>query len=621
MVSEPRTASAGHTNNPNSFTARLKNNWRFVALPTLGLLSFTLGLIGFSTYFSNPEVQEALGTHSKLDIIYLTWQLFTLESGYVDVRFSIPPTLEFARAFAPVVSAWAAIEMLMLFLRERWRRIRMSIQKDHVVVCGLGRKGFQVVQDCLDDDDTVIVIEQDEECHRIAMCKERGAYVIVGDATSDSILEKARARYAKEVIAFCGNDGINVSIALNIRDLMARYGHGRGEGHQTRCHVQVVDFDFCNQFRQHPIFALHDEPLVVSIFNIYENAARLLLSEHPLERVCVLKDDPRVVHLMLLGLGQMGESLLIQAAKLAHFANRKKLKVTVYDTFADDRQKSFSGRYKNIDKIMDLTFVQGDVEYDDVLEEVAANVINPDSLTSVVVSLDTDSHTLTAAIGIKRRVPETDTPIYVHLVEDSGLSVLFQRESDHDPNRMQPFGMTSTVCRRTMLDHHDIDFLAERIHQEHVAQKLREGKPAEPSTQPWDCLAYDFKDSNRQQADHIPVKLRGVGYGIRNVVDPDGPLHEFQPDEIETMAIAEHDRWNADRYLAGWEFAPPPKNEKLRTHPCLVEWEELSNDIQEYDREPVRNIPQLLRLIGKEVYELSDEARALPLKGMLLKAD
>lgn len=124
----------------------------------------------------------------------------------------------------------------------------------------------------------------------------------------------------------------------------------------------------------------------------------------------------------------------------------------------------------------------------------------------------------------------------------------------------------------------------------------------DPSLNDWDNLDEDLKDSCRQQADHIEVKLRAIG--LSSTTGKTGTeVTAFTPDEVEMLLIAimEHNRWNADRFLAGWSQAPGKKNVENKTSPWLIGWDVLPEEIREYDREAVRNIPHLVELSGRRI--------------------
>lgn len=58
------------------------------------------------------------------------------------------------------------------------------------------------------------------------------------------------------------------------------------------------------------------------------------------------------------------------------------------------------------------------------------------------------------------------------------------------------------------------------------------------------------------------------------------------------MAKMEHNRWNAERWLAGWRKGPKDPGSKL--NPNLIEWEKLDPKVQDWDRAFVRDIPKMV---------------------------
>lgn len=51
----------------------------------------------------------------------------------------------------------------------------------------------------------------------------------------------------------------------------------------------------------------------------------------------------------------------------------------------------------------------------------------------------------------------------------------------------------------------------------------------------------------------------------------------------ELMAENVHDTWAAARFAEGWTYGPE-RNDRDKTHPCLVPYEELPEEEKEYDR-------------------------------------
>ena len=144
--------------------------------------------------------------------------------------------------------------------------------------------------------------------------------------------------------------------------------------------------------------------------------------------------------------------------------------------------------------------------------------------------------------------------------------------------------------------------LAKAIHEKYLTAQANNKKSTDPSMQPWATLNEDLKESNRRQADHIPEKLRKIGYGFVPV-GRKPIIIIFSKQEIEPIAELEHERWVSDLQTNGWVLNKEKDIEKKQS-PYLVPWNELTNEIKEYDRQAVRAMPEFLAKVGFEIYRL-----------------
>lgn len=127
-------------------------------------------------------------------------------------------------------------------------------------------------------------------------------------------------------------------------------------------------------------------------------------------------------------------------------------------------------------------------------------------------------------------------------------------------------------------------------------------KNLDPAMMPWDELRNDFKHSNLNQADYAEKILRTVGWGVREDGD-EIDLPEFADDEVERMAELEHGRWIVERLKSGWTYGSKRVSGEKKS-PYLVPWTNLPEDVKDFDRIAVREIPLCLKEAGLEVYRL-----------------
>jgi len=148
----------------------------------------------------------------------------------------------------------------------------------------------------------------------------------------------------------------------------------------------------------------------------------------------------------------------------------------------------------------------------------------------------------------------------------------------------------------------DRERLARAIHESYRRNNVSEKPEDDPSMAPWERLLEDLKESNRLQADHIPVKLRAIGCGFTPATGASPILMELTDEEIEVMAMIEHDRFVSERSNRGWSLGP--RDPEKKTTPYLVAYKDLPEEIKELDRQAVRQIPRLLAIAGFEIHRL-----------------
>lgn len=196
----------------------------------------------------------------------------------------------------------------------------------------------------------------------------------------------------------------------------------------------------------------------------------------------------------------------------------------------------------------------------------------------------------------------------VIVVEGSGRAVddlLKDRNWADEPNLL-PIPADAIVlgglvgAKRPIIDKNQREDLGRAIHAAYCQTQAIERARADPSTVGWDSLAENLRESNRQQADHIEKKVAQIGCSICAAGETENPVMEFSKEEVEAMAEMEHGRWMAERLQAGWRRGTP-KDVARKTSPYLMPWWELDEDVKEWDRVTVRQIPQLLAEVGLQV--------------------
>jgi voltage-gated potassium channel len=94
---------------------------------------------------------------------------------------------------------------------------RIAAMKNHIIVCGAGRVGTNVLERLLHENQSFVVVESDQSiCEQLL---DRKVAVIHGDSTQDEVLLAAGIAKAKGVISTLSHDADNVYVTLSAKSL------------------------------------------------------------------------------------------------------------------------------------------------------------------------------------------------------------------------------------------------------------------------------------------------------------------------------------------------------------------------------------------------------------------
>jgi voltage-gated potassium channel Kch len=560
--------------------------WPFIGLCFVTALA--LGYVGFWTMFrGDPNLGPA-------DYLYYAVLLFALE--YSGGQEPVSLALHVARFMAPATAAYAAIRAVMLLFDEQLERLMLRFSSHHVVICGLGKHGLQLARDFHAADRRVVVIEPDEANPNLAFCDEHGVVSIIGDARSAETLRLANIARAARLVAVCGDDDVNLGIAVSVHQVLEDVPRRE----PLLCHLAIIDPRLCHLFKRHRIFGNGAGTATVEAFNTYENAARLLLRDHPLDRALKGPDDPRHVHLVLVGFGKMGQSIALQAAKIGHFANGTRLHVTAIDPAMDARKLAFLTQHPGFDSACDLELLGSECTDPPVLARLREITADLDAVSRFVVCLDSDAPSLVTGLELLDRVEGLPRPVFARMSGVGGLTSLLPGDGGADATDLVPFGMISQTCSRELLVVRPLDAQARAIHEDvsrATSATTSFASDVEFVHTPWEDLPESARDAHRQQADHIAVKLRAIGAEFVPSARAATYPFEFTAAEIDLLARMEHERWAAQQALAEWRVTD--HDTALFDTAChVVPWVNLGEDDQDLFREAVRCIPALVTASG-----------------------
>ncbi len=103
------------------------------------------------------------------------------------------------------------------YLQERRMEKRLAELKDHVVVCGFGKMGFQAAWELREAGVPFVIIEADSSKGRNP--RFAGELILYGNAMDELVLERAGVRRAKGLITTLTTDADNVLVTLTVKQM------------------------------------------------------------------------------------------------------------------------------------------------------------------------------------------------------------------------------------------------------------------------------------------------------------------------------------------------------------------------------------------------------------------
>lgn len=320
-----------------------------------------------------PETNKGEASTSLAGALYETFQIFAFNVDREVLEHSF--LLRIAMMSAVLLATIVASKGIAILFHSSYEALGLRFKSMHVVVCGLGKIGRQVLTDleAMRSEFQIVVIEPDPENKNIAWAREMGAVVLIGDATQGDVLELAHVERAREVFVVTGSDACNIESAIEIRDILLRKGRRGVNGRQLpklRCHVHILNQDLAGIVREKSVLLerfttkttrslpghRESELIDIEVFNALERTARRLLEDIAIKVCAGGKDSnpanshsaslaPQVLHYFLFGFGDFGQTLALRLAELSHFQSGTRSRMSILDTGIEQRAAAFVARH------------------------------------------------------------------------------------------------------------------------------------------------------------------------------------------------------------------------------------------------------------------------------------
>ncbi len=158
------------------------------------MTSITLTTVGYG------EVLDQIGTSGRLFAMVLMW------SGMGVTLYAVS-----------AITGFVVERNLTRLLKERKMEKRIAMLTKHIIVCGAGKTGLNVLKELFETKHPCVVIE--EKAERIDWIRKHyeEMYYLHGDATEEEVLKRAGIERAAGIVAVLNDDSHNLLITVQAR--------------------------------------------------------------------------------------------------------------------------------------------------------------------------------------------------------------------------------------------------------------------------------------------------------------------------------------------------------------------------------------------------------------------
>ncbi|WP_415404124.1 NAD-binding protein [Tateyamaria sp. SN3-11] len=566
---------------------RWLSNWGWYLLI---LVIWLTGVIGFQKF-------EGIGVSESL---YRSMQLFVgefHEPKNLGDEVVVNGWLHFARIAAPlatiatVVNAFSSI--IDLWFR-RFRQITRPNRRD--VVLGLGSVGHALIRHLVSEGRLVTAVDQKIDASDRALADDVGLLMIEGDLSERRVLEMAYLHKAQNVYVACGSDEANIEIgalAASVLNNSQRRISGPGtvpsDDPDTKLNVHLSSTRLVADLGD-----ARDLGFVrgkdFTPFSLKTGIARdLMVQARFVQRAEDLGQS--CVHIVLCGLGDHGEALLIECLLTAYAANLDAPHITVFDKEAEHAKQHFTAGYATlIDESLPedvrpaIRFVAKDLQTLDMENDadLKALELHETPPTAYVFACGNDLVNLSAGLRLEmamQRLRRRAVPIHIRLW-DRVIGPGDLAEEDQ-ASLLRTFGNARQTAARLLAEAPATEALARDLHNTYLAPRC-EGESVTAAqarmNKDWAELPEHVRRSNFRVARQAATKLmalglqwRGMDSGIlprlseqtraeiaaaKTALDWSAQSSTGLEARLFASARAEHARWMIDRAIEGFRQGP-----------------------------------------------------------------
>ena len=545
------------------------------------LLVFLLGIEGFREYYAWHKVELGLA-----DLVYKSFNLFIVQFN-ID-HGPLPLSLEWARFLALIAFGYALIKALLSLLGNSLQRMRIQWQQGHAIVCSLSADNLDVILDLRANGVKVVVIEADANSPQAGRAVAAGALLLVGNPADEENLLRANLKQAKYLLAMTPRDHDNIEIAY--------FSFDQRQQNSVLPPLQMVmhleDSELMSVLSERPAFQKEHLRFRGRIVNRDRLNVRGLLNEFGPDRyldTATLSSDN--LAFVIVGGSQGVHELVLRLAAIGHYGQSGRMRILLMSEKAPELIDDLLKQRPALTQLIALSAEASSLSVFNLTQ--SRQTLEAFGAQMVYVCHDSSEKAMMSLQALEGL--DLACPVVISDSESDKANRQLQQEYQnseyfHFTKLHQNFNRFQCV----LYAHEDQQ--AKAIHENYRQTQLQNGDTlaSNSSLVAWHVLPETLKEANRNQADHQAIKCRLLtGKADCTVAEFSQALDDVQ---IERLAMIEHQRWCANKYLDGWAYTSDKKDSRLRLSPSLIEWEALTDSERQKDRDAIANLPELIRM-------------------------
>ncbi|MBN8608883.1 MAG: NAD-binding protein [Caulobacterales bacterium] len=549
------------------------------------------------------------------EAIYRTLGAVSMWDQYFSTDEPLREVVRFAAIAAP------AVGLLFAFSGQLGRSLARMFNlgaAHHIVIAGDSPAALSLALDCRKSRDAVIVIAEGLPEETALGLRRKGVIVLEGDATQLETLRTARAHHAAHVVAFEPDDTANLQIEAAVRRLVGDARRKRPIG----VHVATRSAMLLREAREMRSAQMRTKKALASIdpkpFSLEEMAGRALIQRESQTLLSVAQElGQDRVHVVFFGFDAGAEAVAERVLMSLWSAHFQAPRLTVLAPNPDLVEAGFRARHREAFAhphiwSADIAFLPFDWAAASIGQELLDSVEQARGRpTAVVVSTGADPGNIHLAIALKRACNHGlrwPVPIYMRESSQSEFSQQYARgdETAELDAYLQAFGAHQVNSTRARIIEGWLDRGA-AISHEHYNKGLGQRDPMsmkelQSAMRDWSDVLETYRAANRAVSDAAMTKAWDAGWRPAGKGEKGDTAPSVPEDIMPRMAEREHDRWMAERLMAGWRptLDEEKRNNDLMAHDKLVPWSALTEADKNNDVVQVRASMDVARLLHKE---------------------